>query len=76
MKILRTNKNPDENPDLPMSLKSLLTKIRQPLKYNPFCEEQKQTLFFYDTNPSSSLRFEKSLKNRGALDPGLCVFGH
>jgi hypothetical protein len=42
MEILRTNKNPDENPDPPMSSKSLLKKIRQPLKYNPFCEEQKQ----------------------------------
>jgi hypothetical protein len=38
MEILRTNNNPDENPDPPMSLKSA-----KPLKYNPFCEEQKQS---------------------------------
>jgi hypothetical protein len=46
MEILRTNKNPDENPNLPISLKSLLKKSAKPWKYNPFCEEQKQTLFF------------------------------
>ncbi len=46
MVILRINKNPDENPDPPMSLKFLLKKSAKPWKYNPFCEEQKQTLFF------------------------------